>query len=69
MISDTLIQALIKKNTPEPLRTQVVMQTFADFPTLRETVEAFAQQMVGQDRKSTENKFGPDAMEVDAFGK
>eukprot|EP00959_Pyramimonas_sp_CCMP1952_P233607 4882187-Pyramimonas_sp.AAC.1 len=40
MISDTPIQAMIKKNTPEPLRTQVMMQTFTSYQTLRETCES-----------------------------
>ncbi|CAK0826406.1 unnamed protein product, partial [Prorocentrum cordatum] len=69
MISDTLIQAMIKKNTPEPLRTQVMMQTFTSYHILRETCESFAQQMSQRDRKTAQKKFDPNAMDVDAVGK
>ncbi|CAK0851242.1 unnamed protein product [Prorocentrum cordatum] len=67
MISDTLIQAMIKKNTPGPLRTQVMM--FTAYQTLRETCESFAQQMSQRDTKTAQKKFDPNAMGVDAFGK
>ncbi|CAK0848099.1 unnamed protein product, partial [Prorocentrum cordatum] len=69
VISDTLVQALIKKNTPEPLKTQVMMQTFTNHQILRETCEAFAQQMTQRDPRVTKKKFDPNAMDVDAFDK
>ncbi|CAK0819502.1 unnamed protein product [Prorocentrum cordatum] len=69
VISDTLVQALIKKNTPEPLKTQVMMQTFTNHQILRETCEAFAQQMMQRDPRLTKKKFDPNAMDVDAFDK
>ncbi|CAK0836789.1 unnamed protein product, partial [Prorocentrum cordatum] len=69
VISDTLVQALIKKNTPEPLKTQVMMQTFTNHQILRETCEAFAQQMMQRDPRVTKKKFDPNAMDVDAFDK
>ncbi|CAK0910250.1 unnamed protein product, partial [Prorocentrum cordatum] len=69
VISDTLVQALIKKNTPEPLKTQVMMQTFATHQIPRGTCEAFAQQMMQRDPRVTKKKFDPNAMGVDAFDK
>eukprot|EP00959_Pyramimonas_sp_CCMP1952_P139075 2911387-Pyramimonas_sp.AAC.1 len=45
------------------------MQTFTTYQTLRETCESFAQQTSQRDTKTAKNKFGPNAMDVDAFGK
>ena len=41
-ISDTIVQAIIKYNTPEELRSQVTMNTYTNAIELRETLVSYA---------------------------
>ena len=68
VISDKMVQAMIKRNTIEPLRTQVLMTTYANYNELREACETYAQQITSQSRSSAQpSRRDPNSMEVDAF--
>ena len=69
IIADTLVQAILKQNDPDAIRSQVELQTFQSTSLLKETLIAYTtgklNSMLNQSSAST----GPTPMDVSAFGK